>query len=113
MLVGKYPFHVREENITREQRLSRMTVLICSLDYEIPSFVSASCRALLKKMLIMSSDRISIEQILLDPWFSKGLSQEALELNDKILAQDQEIMKKVDQIQSTKLISQIIEVSVV
>lgn len=113
MIVGRYPFHVSAGNSTREERLHKITMLIENLEYRIPDFVSIGCKTLLKKILTGCSDRIPIEEILVDPWFKKGLSQEALVMNDRILAQDQETMDRMDNIQTQQVISQLIEAAVV
>ncbi|MEW5305611.1 MAG: hypothetical protein WDW38_008094 [Sanguina aurantia] len=87
MLVGSYPFKISESPGPREvvQMLERME----AQHYTIPTNVGLSPEvcALLKRMLLPDpSKRISIDQVVQDPWFTTNLPPDAVRMNSKYLS---------------------------
>lgn len=69
MLVGRLPFD--------EESIPELFHRISQGVYNIPDFLSAGARNLLKKMLIVNPmDRITVEKLIKDPWFTTNLAAE-------------------------------------
>lgn len=69
MLVGRLPFD--------EESIPELFHRISQGVFNIPDFLSAGSRNLLKKMLIVNPmDRITVDELIKDPWFTTNLDPE-------------------------------------
>ena len=80
LLYGRYPFDASEKHYTRK---------IVTADYTIPQDlpVSHGCKQLLQQLLVPDPrKRISMEEVLIQPWFCQELPPGALTMNSAYLA---------------------------
>lgn len=110
LLNGMYPFQTREvmQIACPERRKNEIISRIKRLDYTIPSHLSGDCQSLLRKILTTADKRISIAEIMEEPWCLKNFPKEAKFLNDHIMEGDQDTMLQVDQAQSMEEITNLI-----
>lgn len=109
MLVGMYPFQTMEvAKLPAEQRQSAVKKKIASLDYTIPPHLSQDCQQLLRKVLVQARSRITVAEIMEEPWCKKNFPPEAMSLNDRIMEMDQDTMNQVEKAQSTHEIAALI-----
>ncbi len=76
LLYGRYPFDASEKHYARK---------IVRADYTFPEHVPVSeeCKVLMQRLLVPEpSQRMCMEEILVQPWFGKALPEGALEMND-------------------------------
>eukprot|EP00951_Prasinocladus_malaysianus_P017541 scaffold138458_cov43-Prasinocladus_malaysianus.AAC.1 len=74
MLVGAYPFEDPEDPRNFRKAIQR----IMSVKYSIPSNVQLSdgCVSLLKRIFVADpTQRITVAEIIKDPWFQLGLPE--------------------------------------
>ncbi|GAX72675.1 hypothetical protein CEUSTIGMA_g131.t1 [Chlamydomonas eustigma] len=113
MLFGHYPFD-DPLRTTAPQRLNdAMMQRIVNMQWAIPSSppVSAESCDLLRRLLVFQpSERLSMADIQLHPWFTVNLPPNAVEMNELCLANnDYEGMQSVESIQA--LLGQVVDVS--
>ena len=80
LLYGRYPFDADQKYYVRK---------IVAAEYTIPRDipVSSQCRHLLQGLLVADpEERMSIQEVLSQPWFCQGLPRGALEMNHTYLA---------------------------
>ncbi|KAK3230013.1 hypothetical protein Dsin_001894 [Dipteronia sinensis] len=71
LLAGYLPFH--------DMNLMSLYKKIIKADYKLPDWFSSDVRKLLRKILDPNpKTRISIEQIMANPWFKKGLNSRSV-----------------------------------
>ena len=76
ILFGRYPFNAKDRDYARK---------IVNAEYPIPPDVPVSyeCVSLVRRILVADpSQRLSIEDIKLHPWFLRDLPNGALHMND-------------------------------
>ena len=76
ILFGRYPFNAQDRDYARK---------IVNANYDIPADVSVNpeCVDLLLRILVPDpSERLSIEDIKMHPWFQRDLPRGALDMND-------------------------------
>lgn len=85
MLFQSYPFCLAEDRKDPE-RLQKvlMRTLECEFSFPDDASVSAECKDLIRRMLTHSKKRITVEEITQHPWFTKGLPQGALDMNQSL-----------------------------
>jgi serine/threonine-protein kinase SRK2 len=86
MVVGSFPFE-RKDDYRDPQIMNTMADRICKGDYHIPSSLHPDLVLLLQGMLQPDpKQRISLPQILQNPWFTDGLPAGVLDMNSRLPA---------------------------
>lgn len=109
MLAGKYPFQTPDLPIyPPAARVQKVRQRILAFDYTIPTHVSPECQQLLRKILVNAKSRVTIAEIMDDPWCQKNFPPEARTLNDRIMRVDDATMIQVEKAQSAEEIAVLI-----
>ncbi|GMH39759.1 hypothetical protein BSKO_07657 [Bryopsis sp. KO-2023] len=114
MIVGEHAFGDMAGS-TDEGRSMSVIGKIKGLDYSIPEGVHGPCRDLISKCLTKADDRLSFEGMMRHEWIEKvpdkgigDVFEKAKQMNDDIIANDAEVMEKVERNQSRVEILEII-----
>lgn len=80
LLYGRYPFDAEQKYYVRKMVAAEYTI-----PQDIP--VSSQCRHLLQGLLVADPEqRMTIQQVLSQPWFCQDLPRGALEMNHVYLS---------------------------
>ena len=83
---GCYPFERAEDRARPGCNMHRMIQRIINVDYVMPTHVSPDAQDLLRKLLVADpQSRLSVEDILLHPWYTTALPAGVLEMNNVVL----------------------------
>lgn len=83
LLLGCYPFERAEDRAQPGCNMQRTIQRIVSVDYIMPTSVSPEAQDLLRKLLVADpQSRLSVEEVLAHPWYTTGLPDGVLEMNN-------------------------------